>query len=40
MSVGTLPPEPRPSYARPAKPLDNGERTGRGDVPEGGVKVV
>ena len=30
---------PRPSYARPEQ-LDRGESTGRGTIPEGGMKVV
>ena len=30
---------PRPSYAKPTKSLDTGERTGRGVPPEGGFRV-
>jgi len=33
-------PQPRPSYARPTQRLDTGEGRGRGDIPEGGMKVV
>jgi hypothetical protein len=33
-------PQPRPSYARPTQRLDVGERTGRGDIPDGGTKVA
>jgi hypothetical protein len=31
---------PRPSYARPTQRLDVGERLGRGEIPDGGVKVA
>ena len=33
-------PKPRPSYAKPLPSLDRGEGTGRGTVPEGGMKVA
>lgn len=38
----TLPParDARPSYARPAPSLDTGEGTGRGVVPDGGMKMA
>jgi hypothetical protein len=44
IATATLPPEPkeaapRPSYARPSQPLD-GAGTGRGTVPDGGMKMV
>jgi hypothetical protein len=35
-----LNPPTRPSYARPDQSLDHGEGTGRGDIPDGGMKVV
>jgi hypothetical protein len=34
-----LNPPTRPSYARPSTALDRGEGTGRGEIPEGGMKV-
>jgi hypothetical protein len=30
---------PRPSYAKPQKSLDSGERVGRGEAPPGGFKI-
>jgi hypothetical protein len=37
--VPKLNPPTRPSYARPSTALDRGEGTGRGEIPEGGMKV-
>jgi hypothetical protein len=31
---------PRPAYAKPIKSLDTGERIGRGEIPEGGMKMI
>jgi hypothetical protein len=31
---------PRPAYAKPVKNLDRGEGIGRGEVPDGGMKII
>ncbi|HXR25605.1 MAG TPA: hypothetical protein VN742_09615 [Candidatus Binataceae bacterium] len=31
---------PRPAYAKPVRPLDTGERIGRGEPPPGGMKMI